>query len=128
MNAEWIISVFVIIDDMMQNYEHQTDCPSKVSDSEIITIAVCAAKFCQNQHERTVVLMNQLGFLSGKISVSPFNRRWHKLADWFELALAVLSELHCKGDTFIIDSMPLPVCRRVRARRCRKLRGKDLCG
>jgi hypothetical protein len=128
MNAEWIITVFVIIDDLMQNYEQQSDCRSKVSDSEIITIAVCAAKFCQNHHERTVVLMNQLGYLSGKISVSRFNRRLHKLADWFELALAVLSELHRKGDTFIIDSMPVPVCRRARASRCRKVRGKEYCG
>ena len=28
----------------------------------------------------------------------------------------------------MIDSMPLPVCRRVRARRCRKLRGRAYCG
>lgn len=44
--------------------------------------------------------------MSGKISVSRFNRRLHKLADWFELILAVLSELHCKGDPFVIDSSP----------------------
>lgn len=130
MNAEWIITVFVIIDDLMQQYEHHSDCRAQVSDSEILTIAVCAAKFCQNHHERAVVLMNQLGYLSGsgKISVSRFNRRLHKLADWLEFILAVISELHRKGDTFIIDSLPLPVCRRVRASRCRKVRGKAYCG
>ena len=128
MDAEWIITVFVIIDDLMVKYEHQSDCRSEVSDSEILTIAVCAAKFCQNHHARTVMLMNQLGYLSGSISVSRFNRRLHKLADWFELILAVLTELYRKGDTFVIDSMPLPVCRRVRARRCRKVRGREYCG
>jgi hypothetical protein len=112
----------------MQKYEHQSDCRARVSDSEILTIAVCAAKFCQNHHARTVLLMNQLGYLSGKISVSRFNRRLHKLADWFELILAILTELHRKGDTFIIDSMPLPVCRRVRASRCKKVRGRVYCG
>jgi len=128
MSADWIITVFVVIDDLMKNYEHESDCRAKVSDSEILTIAVCAAKFCQNHHERAVVLMQQLGYLSGKISVSRFNRRLHKLADWFELILAVLTELHRKGDTFIIDSMPVPVCRRVRASRCKKVRGREYCG
>lgn len=128
MNAEWIITVFVIIDDLMDNYGHQSDCRSKISDSEILTIAICAAKFCQNHHERTVCLMKQLGYLSGPISVSRYNRRLHKLADWLELIVAVLTELHREGQLFIIDSMPLPVCKRVRATRCKKVRGKDYCG
>lgn len=128
MSATWIITTFVIIDDLMSKYGHQSDCRSRVSDSEILTIAVCAAKFCQNHHERTVVLLQQLGYLSGKLSVSRFNRRLHNLSDWFELILAVLTELNCKGDTFIIDSMPMPVCRRVRAGRCKKVRGREYCG
>ena len=93
MSADWIITVFVVIDDLMKNYEHESDCRAKVSDSEILTIAVCAAKFCQNHHERAVVLMQQLGYLSGKISVSRFNRRLHKLADWFELILDSVSNI-----------------------------------
>jgi len=128
MSANWIITIFVVIDDLMQQYGHQTDSRSRVSDSEILTVALCAAKFCQNHHERTVIIMQQLGYLSGKISVSRFNRRLHKLADWLEFIHSVLSELERKGETFIIDSMPLPVCRRVRASRCKKVRGKDYCG
>ena len=128
MDAEWIITTFVIIDDLMLTYGHQSDKRSRVSDSEIIIIALCAAKFCGNHHERTVVLMNQLGYLSGPLSVSRFNRRLHQLAEWLEFSLEVLSELYRKGDTFIIDSMPIPVCRRVRASRCRKVRGKLYCG
>jgi hypothetical protein len=40
----------------------------------------------------------------------------------------VLGEVFTRGDGFIIDSLPLPVCRRVRARRCRKVRGREFCG
>jgi len=29
---------------------------------------------------------------------------------------------------FILESLPLPVCRRVRARRCRKALGREFCG
>jgi hypothetical protein len=33
-----------------------------------------------------------------------------------------------KREVFVIDSMPMPVCKRVRAWRCRKVRGKVYCG
>jgi hypothetical protein len=39
-----------------------------------------------------------------------------------------LGELFTGGAVYIIDSMPLPVCKRVRARRCRKVRGRDYGG
>jgi hypothetical protein len=57
-----------------------------------------------------------------------FNRRLHQLADWMVWIPDVLGEVFTTGDVFIIDSLPLPVCRRVRARRCRKVRGRECCG
>jgi hypothetical protein len=33
-----------------------------------------------------------------------------------------------KGEVFLIDSLPLPVCKRARARWCRKVRGSAFCG
>jgi hypothetical protein len=42
--------------------------------------------------------------------------------------LVLLGELFAKGEVFIIDSLPLPVVKRVRARRCKKVRGKAFCG
>jgi IS5 family transposase len=32
------------------------------------------------------------------------------------------------GECFILDSLPVPVCKRVRASRCRKVCGRDYCG
>jgi hypothetical protein len=72
--------------------------------------------------------MQACGELSGRISVSRFNRRLHALADWMALLPATLGDLFTTGDVFVIDSMPMPVCRRVRARRCRKVRGREYCG
>jgi hypothetical protein len=37
-------------------------------------------------------------------------------------------ELFCKGELFILYSMPVPVCRPVRAKRCGKARGREYCG
>jgi hypothetical protein len=39
-----------------------------------------------------------------------------------------LTELWTHGEVFIIDSLPMPVCKRVRASRCKKVRGKAFCG
>ena len=72
--------------------------------------------------------MHGCGYLSGRISVSRFNRRLHQRAEWMAWIPDGLGEVFTTGDVFIIDSLPLPVCRRVRARRCRKVRGREFCG
>lgn len=128
MDASWIITAFVVIDTLMERLEHRSDVRAHVPDSEIITIAVVSAKYFASNHERAVQVMRACGYLSGSISVSRFNRRLHGLTDWMAFIPTTLGELFSHGDVFVIDSMPVPVCRRVRARRCRKVRGRVYCG
>jgi hypothetical protein len=128
MNATWIVTVFVIIDDVMEHLEHRSHSLARVPDAEILTVAVVAAKYFQNHHERALAVLSQLGYLSGRISTSRFNRRVHALADWLDFSAATLGEVFGEGEVFIIDSMPVPACRRVRAWRCRTLRGRIYCG
>ena len=42
--------------------------------------------------------------------------------------LATLGALFATGEAFLLDSLPVPACRRARARRSRKLRGQACCG
>ena len=128
MNANWMIAAFVVVDTLMEQMEHRSDVRARVPDSEIVTIAVVAAKYFANNHERAVQVMNGCGYLSGRISVSRFNRRLHALEDWLAFLPTTLGELFTTGEVFVIDSLPLPVCRRVRAWRCRKVRGRAYCG
>ena len=128
MNDTWIITAFVIIDDLMTALDHHSHVLAGVPDAEIVTVAVVAAKYFQNHHERALQIMTRCGFLSGQISVSRFNRRLHALADWLSLIVETLGELFTQGEVFILDSMPLPVCQRARATRCRKVRGRPFCG
>jgi len=128
MDATWIITAFVVIDTLMEHLGHRSDVRAQVPDSEILTIAVVAAKYVGSHHERAAPMMRALGYLSGRISVSRFNRRLHQLADWMAWIPDVLGEVFTTGDVFIIDSLPLPVCRRVRARRGRKAPGRACCG
>ena len=39
-----------------------------------------------------------------------------------------LSELFARGNVFIIDAMPIPVCKLVRDKRCTRLRGREYYG
>jgi hypothetical protein len=99
-----------------------------VPDAEVITVAIVAAKYFQNHHERALCVLQQAGYLSGQLSISRFNRRLHALADWLPLIAETLGEVFAYGEAFIIDSIPVPACRRARARRCRKVRGRIFCG
>jgi hypothetical protein len=73
-------------------------------------------------------MLQARGYLSGPLSVSRFNRRLHALADWWAFLATTIGAVCSQGDVLVIDSIPLPVCRRVRARRCRKVRGRAYGG
>jgi len=91
-------------------------------------VGVIAACQFQNHHERALGVLRGMGYLSGPLSLSRFNRRLHRLASWFDILLDLLAEACAGSAVFIIDSLPLPVCRRVRAWRCRKVQGAMYCG
>ena len=128
MDDHFIVTAFVIIDDLMTKFDHHTHCLAKVSDAEVITVAVVAAKFFNNNHQNALAAMKAAQYIPNKIKASRFNRRIHELQDWLEFALETISELCRHAEVYIIDSMPLPVCQRVRAMRCKKVRGLEFCG
>lgn len=127
MNDTYIVTTFVVLDDLLKAYGYEEDCRAQSSAAEVLTVAVVAAKYFQNHHERAVCLLSRLGYVS-HLSVSRFNRRLHALHDWLYGLVMILGEVFAHGEVFLIDSMPLPVCKRARARRCRKVRGSAFCG
>jgi len=127
MNDSYIVTTFVVIDDVLEAYAYEEDCRAQSSAAEVLTVAVVAAKYFQNHHERALCVLFQLGYIK-QLSVSRFNRRLHGLRDWLYGLVRLLGEVFAYGEVFLIDSMPLPVCKRTRARRCRKVRGKVFCG
>jgi len=128
MNDTLIVTVYVVLDDLLRAMDHRTDGRAKTSDSEVLTVGVIAACQFQNHHERALCILRALGYLSGPLSVSRFNRRFHALAHLLSDAIDLLAATLTAGTIFILDSVPLPVCRRARAWRCRKVRGAEYCG
>jgi len=128
MDDDFIVTAFVVLDKTMAALGHRDDVRAGACDAEVMTVAVVAAKYFQCHLERALGVMRLGRYLSGPLSVSRFNRRLHRLADWLGLAAETLGALFASGEAFLIDSMPIPVCRRARARRSRKLRGQEFCG
>lgn len=127
MNATYIVTSYVVVDDVLKLIGHRDDERSHVSSAEILTVAIVAAKYFQNHHERALCLLQQTGYLP-KLSVSRFNRRLHALQDILLLIVGLLGEMMATGNVFVIDTMPVPVCKRIRAKRCRKVQGDDYGG
>ena len=128
MDDDFIVTTFVVFDKTMQALGPRDDVRARASAAEVLTVAVVAARYFQNHLERALQVLHLGHYLSGPLSVSRFNRRLHRLADWLRLLLETLGEVFTQGEVFLIDSMPVPVCKRARAWRCRKVRGKDFCG
>ncbi len=109
MNDTFIITAYVIIDDLMNHLGHRSHVLAQVSDAELLTVAVVAAKYFNNNHERALCVMTKCGYLSATLSLSRFNRRVHALADWLELTITTLGELSAHGEAFITQLKPLPL-------------------
>lgn len=127
MDDSFIISAYCIISDTLEHLGQQTHTLAQLEDAEILTVAVVAARYFQNHQERALCLMIRLGYIR-TLSVSRYNRRLHALAYWLEGMLVLLGEVFAKGEAFIIDSLPVPVVKRIRARRCKKVKGAAFCG
>ena len=120
-----IIAAFCIIEDTMRVAGHKSHKLCGVTDPEVLLVAVVASMYFHNNHERALWTMYNTRFLSKRLSTSRFSRRLHQLAGWLEAITEVLGEvMGQEGEVFVVDSMPIPVCRRVRAWRCRKIPGR----
>jgi len=130
MDATFIVTVFVVFDDLSRALLAPAKYHPKMTPAEIMTVAVVAGRYFNNNLERALLLLCQTGYLPPArcLSVSRFNRQLHSYADFLDFCLQALLEVATEGEAFVIDSVPAPVCQRVCARRCRKVRGREYCG
>lgn len=130
MEDDFITAVYLVLEEICQNTIGIPKYKPKMDPAEIILVAVVSARYFNNNLERGLVLMGQTGYIVPKrrLSISRFNRQLHRYRSLLELCLETLLSLAQAGEAFIIDSMPLPVCKRKRGRRCRKVRGRPFYG
>ncbi|GAB1858763.1 IS982 family transposase [Flavobacteriaceae bacterium MHTCC 0001] len=113
-NYDKIIEVLDLMD-TKSNFLHQIRSP-KLSDKEVVAIAL-TSEYMSIDSERQLfrILPPSLSF---KIERSVYNRRRRKLFAFIEQIRQSLSEqFNCFEDTYIVDSMPLEVCKLSRSSR-----------
>jgi hypothetical protein len=59
MNATYIVTSYVVIDDVLKAIGHTDDIRTHVSSAEILTVAIIAAKYFQNVRQEARVSQGQ---------------------------------------------------------------------
>lgn len=97
------ISIFCLIDDILQGINHVEDVRRQVSDSEIILTAIVSSTSFYGNHSSAIKFMKQYGFIPNTLDKSRFNRRLHKIGkllyELFEIVSSYYKDLCCELHT-----------------------------
>lgn len=126
-----IISIFCLIDDILQGINHVDDVRRQVCDSEIILTAIVSSTSFYGNHSSAIKFMKQYGFIPKMLDKSRFNRRLHKIGtllyELFEIVSSYFKDFCCEMH-YIIDSFPVAVCHNMRIANCKILKDKKWRG
>lgn len=126
-----IISIFCIVDDILKAIGHKEDSRRRVSDSEVITIALVSALYFGGHLENGRNFMKMTKLVPLMLDKSRFNRRLHQLREFlFWMFEQIGHELKsiAGASEYVIDSFPVAVCDNIRISRCKLLKGRQWRG
>jgi hypothetical protein len=120
-----------VCDDGLNASHHQEDPQQQMSDADVLTTAIIAARFCGGNIETARAVLHSPRSCPRMLSKSRLNRRLHRLSGWVETLLQVLGEAWKQLNTESvsrIDSFPIPVCDTIRISRAKLYRGEPYRG
>lgn len=123
-----VIAIYCLCEDLLKAVHHREDPQRTMSDAEVMTTAIVSARYFHGHQERACAVMKLCGYIRTRLGVSRFNRRLHRLEDYFVFLLSVLCARSHGEPIYIIDSFPIPVCQNCRISRCRLYRGEKYRG
>jgi Transposase DDE domain len=125
------IELYCIIDDLLKAIGHREDSRRTMSDSEILTTAVVAARYFGGNVEHSRHFLHATGLVPRMLSRSRLCRRLHQMAELthtlFHQLGHVLKQISISRH-YLLDSFPVEVCDNIRIARCRVLKGKEWRG
>jgi hypothetical protein len=128
--TDYAIAIYCFLDDFLHKSTAQLDTRRKLSDAQLMTTALMAARFFYGNFATAMKYMQEHhGFQ--KIDKSGFNRHLHRLeaklnAIFLGMGQA-LKQLNTSS-SYLIDSFPVTVCKNIRIPRCRILQGEAYHG
>lgn len=127
---DFTIAIYCFIDDFLKVSYRKEDKKQKLSNSEILTTAIIAARYFSGNFVKARQYMQEVHG-SKVIDKSNFNRHIHRLTDvltniFFSLGQS-LKQLTTSSE-YIIDSFPVAVCENIRINRCKLLTNRAYRG
>src|SRR5579883_162272 len=93
-----IIAIYANTDDLLKAIGHHEDCRVQLSDAEVLTTALVAARFFSGNQQLAQHYLKEHGFMPQMLDKSRFNRRLHRLflplLDLFDYLGTVLKAIH----------------------------------
>jgi Transposase DDE domain len=102
-----------------------------MNDAEVMTTACIAALCFRGNQESARAMLQQYGYIPRIVSKSRFNRRLHRMKDFFiglfDLLAQTWKTLNIDA-IYVIDSLPIAVCDNIRIRRSKIYSQEDFRG
>ena len=117
-----ITTIYCLTDDWLLSQSHREIPERSLTDAEVITVALVAARYFDANFERALDHMFDYGYIRKRLSRSQFNRRLHSLNTVFENLFHWLASLWKQtGEELLVslDSFPVAVCDNYRIGRCK---------
>ena len=127
------IVTFYFFADEVLNASHLYDDPqAKMTNAEIITVVLTAAKFFAGNQRRAALFLKEHHYIHNLLSESHFNRRLHLIPHsiWQRLfsVLAEYFKRNHSSNEYVVDSFPIPACENVRIFRAKIFSGEKYRG
>jgi hypothetical protein len=126
-----IIAIYAITDDLLKAMGHREDPRTVMSDAEVITTALVAARFFGGNHHLARVYLKEHRFIPLMLKASRFSRRLNRLffplLDLFD-RLGMLLKSISQSCEYLLDSFPVPICDNIRIPKARLVRSEDYRG
>ena len=118
-----ITTTYYLCEEFLKAVGHRDDPQVRLSTAEVMSTALVAAAFFGGNIEKARSFLDEYAYIDKAISKSRFNRRLHAIDPhlWralFDLLAEAFKQSH-PDQTYVVDSLPVPVCDNIRIRRCK---------
>ena len=117
-----IVLVYCLCDDMLTAVHHREDSQCRLSDAEIMTIALVAALYFGGNYAMSRRFLLEQGYITRSISRGRFSVRLHRVSHHFATLFNMLGTIWKASNDdpiYVIDTFPISVCESIRISRCR---------
>jgi hypothetical protein len=126
-----IVAIYCLCDDLLKAMHHVEDCQCRMSDAEVMTTAIVAARYFGGNIEHARGLLGQRTYIPTMLSRSRLNRRLHRVKTSFLSLFAALAEEWKTRNSqllYAVDTFPIAVCDQYRILRARLYQGEAYRG